>query len=156
MRQIGWVVTQLKGINGPSATSVEVLHVSIATISALCTRSFYFNGSLSRVWLRKLWSGGNAVAFDFSFKKKKKQRVRALGSQDHLSQQKTTNGKPRFGKSKRGLTLAGALRWKRDNYRVGHWPRTTENFFFFSLSSFFFNLQALFHLEREIFFSCKC
>lgn len=64
------------------------------------------------------------MAFDFSLKKnkkkKRKQRVRAVGSWDHLSQQKTTNGVPRFGESKRGLTLAGALRWKRDSYRVGH------------------------------------
>lgn len=62
------------------------------------------------------------MAFDFSLgrKKKGKRRVRAAGSRDHLARQERTNGERRFGESKRGLTLAGALRWKRDGYRGGH------------------------------------
>lgn len=58
------------------------------------------------------------MAFDFSLKKRSASDQR--GHRDHLWQQNTTNGKPGFGESKRGLTLAGALRWKRDSYRVGH------------------------------------
>ena len=101
--------------------------------------SSYFNGCLSRVWLWRLWSRGNAMAFDFYLKKRKKAVCQTFQvTEITLSQLKITSGKPRFGESKRGLTLAGALRWNRDSYRAGHWPWTTENFSFFSFSFFFF------------------
>lgn len=78
------------------------------------------------------------------------------GHWDHLSRLKITNGKPWFGESKRGLTLAGALRWNGDSYRAGHWPWTTENFFFsFLFFPLCLNPQAWFHLV-ERFFSWNC
>lgn len=63
-------------------------------------------------------------------KKKKKSSMSDLqGHWDHLALLKITSGEPRFGESKRGLTLAGAPRWTGECYRAGHWPWTMENFF---------------------------
>lgn len=63
-------------------------------------------------------------------KKKKSSMSDLQGHWDHLALLKITSGEPRFGESKRGLTLAGALRWTGECYRAGHWPWTMENFFF--------------------------
>jgi len=61
------------------------------------------------------------MAFDFYLKKRKKAVCQTFQvTEITLSQLKITSGKPRFGESKRGLTLAGALRWNRDSYRAGH------------------------------------
>lgn len=51
------------------------------------------------------------------------------GHWDHLALLKITSGEPRFGESKRGLTLAGAPRWTGECYGAGHWPWTMANFF---------------------------
>lgn len=56
-----------------------------------------------------------------------------------------------FGGSKRRLTLAGALRWNGDSYRAGHWPWTTENFFFsFHFFTLCLNPEAWFHLVEKV------
>lgn len=130
---------------GSSLSKSQVM--SLVWLGALSwAPSSYFNRCLSRVWLWRLWSGGNAMAFDFCLKKSSVSDL--WGHWDHLSRLKITSGKPRIGESKRGLTLAGALRWNRDSYRAGHWPWTTENFFFFSI---FLNPKAWYHLADRFF-----
>ena len=59
------------------------------------------------------------MAFD-SWLKKKAAESDLWGHWDHLAPLKITSGEPRFGESKRGLTLAGAPRWTGDSYREGH------------------------------------
>lgn len=65
------------------------------------------------------------MAFDFSSKKEKKEKKRKAARQTSgvseitYRSRKQPMAKPRFGESKRGLTLAGALRWKRDSSRAG-------------------------------------
>lgn len=63
------------------------------------------------------------MAFDFGSKIKKKRKAARQSSRVSgitYGCRKQPMAKLRFGESKRGMTLAGALRWKRGSSRAGH------------------------------------